>query len=83
MAEAAPPNIPIVAVVPMFGADAIAHLLTICGFSDTQRNSVMNVEGITSIAALHNIYIGDVKQMTENLSRLAAYPRCQCAGIHS
>jgi hypothetical protein len=71
MADAEPPNVPIAAAVPMDGVGAIAHLLTICGLADTQRNAVMNVEGITTIAALHNIYLGDVKQMTENLSRLA------------
>ena len=60
-----------VVVIPMDGRPAITHLLTICGLSDVQRAAVMNIEGITTLAALQNIYLSDVKQMTENLSRLA------------
>jgi hypothetical protein len=57
--------------VAMDGGPAVEHLLTIGGLPVAQRNAVMNVEGIQTIAALHNIFPGDVKQMTENLSRLA------------
>jgi hypothetical protein len=72
MADAAPPNVPNdAAAVPLDGAAAITHLLTICGLSENQREAVMNVEGVTTVADLHNIYLGDVKQMTENLSRLS------------
>jgi hypothetical protein len=57
--------------VPMDGQEAVTHMLTVCGVTLTQHNAVTNVKGIQDIAALAAIYLGDVKQMTENLSRLA------------
>jgi hypothetical protein len=58
------------AFVPMDGEEAVTHMLTVCGLTLAQRNAVTNVEGIQDIAALAAIYLGDVKRMTKNLSRL-------------
>jgi hypothetical protein len=59
------------APIALVGVDAVRHLLEVCGLSDTQRTAVTDIEGIQDIAALRNIFLGDVKQMTENLSRLS------------
>jgi hypothetical protein len=55
----------------MDGLEAVVHMLTVCELTDQQRTAVTTIEGIQDIAALAAIYLGDVKQMTENLSRLA------------
>ena len=52
------------------GIPAIQHFITICGFTAVQINSIVNTEGIHDIDALDNVYLKDVKRMTENLSRL-------------
>jgi hypothetical protein len=46
-------------------------MLDICGLSETQRDAVMDMEGIADIDVIANIFLGDVRQMTENLLRLA------------
>ena len=52
------------------GIPAIQHFITICGFTAIQSNYIVNTEGIQDIDALNNVYLKDVKRMTENLSRL-------------
>ena len=52
------------------GIPAIQHFIIICGFTAVQINTIVNTEGIHDIDALDNVYLKDVKRMTENLSRL-------------
>ena len=52
------------------GIPAIQHFITICGFTAIQSNYIVNTEGIQDIDALNNVYLKDVKRMTENLSHL-------------
>jgi hypothetical protein len=70
---AVPPTMPappVPVLVPLDRVTAIEHMLDVCGLTLAQRNTVMNIEGIQDIDALANIYLRDVKQMTENLSCL-------------
>jgi hypothetical protein len=55
----------------MDGQEAVTHMLTVCGLTLGQRNIVRKVKGTQYTGAVAAIYLGDVKQMTENLSRLA------------
>ena len=52
------------------GIPAIQFIITICGFTAVHINAVVNTEFIQDIDALNNLYLKDVKRMTENLSRL-------------
>ena len=52
------------------GIPAIQHFITICGFAAVQINDLVKTEGIQDIDALNNVYLKDVKMMTQNLSRL-------------
>ena len=52
------------------GIPEIQHFITICGFTDVQINAIVDTEGIQDIDALANVYLKDIKRMTENLSRL-------------
>ena len=52
------------------GIPQIQHFITICGFTAVHINAIINTEGIQDIDALINVYLKDVKRMTENLSRL-------------
>ena len=52
------------------GIPEIQHFITICGFTAVQINAIVNTEGIQNINALNNLYLKDIKRMTENLSRL-------------
>ena len=52
------------------GIPEIQHFITICGFTAVQINAIVNTEGIQDIDALDNIYLKDIKIITENLSRL-------------
>jgi hypothetical protein len=65
-AETRPP-----VLIALDRVETVRHLLEVCGISATQHTAVTDIEGIQDIAALRNIFLGDVKQMTQNLSRLA------------
>ena len=52
------------------GIPVIQHFITICGFTAVQIKAIVNTEGIHDINALDNLYLKDVKRMTENISRL-------------
>ena len=52
------------------GIPVIQHFITICGFAAVHINDLVKTEGIQDIDALNNVYLKDVKRMTENLSHL-------------
>ena len=52
------------------GIPVIQNFITICGFTAVQINAIVDFEGIQDIDALNNVYLKDVKRMTENLSCL-------------
>ena len=52
------------------GIPEIQHFIYICGFTAVQINASVNTEGIQDIYAFKNVYLKDVKRMTDNLSCL-------------
>ena len=52
------------------GIPLIQHFITIWGCTAVHINTIVNTKGIQDIDALNNVYLKDVKRMTENLSRL-------------
>ena len=52
------------------GIPAIKHFISICGFTDVHINAIVNTKDIKDIDALANVYLNDIKRMTENLSHL-------------
>ena len=52
------------------GIPAIQNFITICRFTTVQTNAIVNTEFIQDIDTLNNVYLQDVKRITENLPRL-------------
>jgi hypothetical protein len=62
------------------GEDVIQCVLTACGMTAGQCDSIMNTEWIVSIDGLHTICLRDIKRMMENLSKLAENCGGACFG---